>query len=247
MYKIPLKLSLSDDLENTLYNYRDDDLNAIVENQELFFLPMISFSDSKKVKAKDENFMKSFFVEDPDVLPEEMVLSASTSKYAHWIGYRVTIPDLNRDCRMEESSPLRLPVTDHIFDQTRKYSIILHDQSDKSLIQGRLYTIPYQHDEKDLLEMNDEELFDFMSWLVLLNYESVDSYIFTDFYNKKHDIHRDIRAHITGGEFKIVSINENYLDICNYRIYIPACESTYFTFYINHLVPNIPDYPFIPE
>ena len=53
--------------------------------------------------------------------------------------------------------------------------------------------------------------------------------------------------YITGGAVKIVSFNENYLDICNYRAYIPMCETTYLTFAFNHLIPNIPDYPCIPE
>ena len=126
---------------------------------------------------------------------------------------------------------------------------MMHDDIEDSLIQGRLDIYPLQVDEEDLPEMNDKELNDQTKDLVFLNYESVDSYTFTDFYCKKHNINQDIRANITGGEFKIVSFNENYLDICNYRAYIPACESTYLTFAFNHLlvIPNIPDYPFNPE
>ena len=167
-YKMPHKLSLSDDLEDILQNFRKDDFTTIVENQDLFFLPMISLSDSKRAKMKDPSFLNSFFVEDPDVPADEMVSSSSTSKYAHWIGYRVTIPDLNPDQmdRMDGSDPLRLPLTEHIFNQTKKYSIMMHNESHDSLIRGRLYTYPYQHEEEDLLEMNDEELFDYMSWLL---------------------------------------------------------------------------------
>ena len=215
MYKTPFQLSLSDDLEDILNHFRTEDFTAIEENQHLFFLPMISLSDSRKAKEKDPKFIDSFFVEDPDVPPDEMVSSASTSKYAHWIGYRVTIPDLNSDRRMEGSGPLRLPLTDHIFDQTKKYSIMMHDDIEDSLIQGRLDIYPLQVDEENLLEMNDKELNDHMKDLVFLNYESVDSYNFTDFYYKKHDIYHEFTAYITGGAVKIVSFNENYLDICS--------------------------------
>ena len=124
---------------------------------------------------------------------------------------------------------------------------MMHDDIEDSLIQGRLNICPLQVDEEDLLEINEKELTAHMKDLVFLNYESVDSYNFTDFYYKKHDIYHELTAYITGGAVKIVSFNENYLDICNYRAYIPACESTYLTFAFNHLIPNIPDYPFIPE
>ena len=47
---------------------------------------LFPLTDSRQAKEKDLKFIESFFVEDPD----EMVYSASTLKYAHWIGYRVT-------------------------------------------------------------------------------------------------------------------------------------------------------------
>ena len=124
---------------------------------------------------------------------------------------------------------------------------MMHDNIEDSLIQGRLDIYPLQVDEENLLEMNDKELNDHMKDLVFLNYESVDSYNFTDFYYKKHDIYHELTAYITGGAVKIVSFNENYLDICNYRAYISARESTYLMFAVNYRIPYIPDYPLIPE
>ena len=82
------------------------------------------------------------------------------------------------------SGLLRLSVTDFIFNQTKKYSIMIHDDLPDSLIPGRLDIYLLQVDEENLLEMNDKELNDHMKDLVRLNYKSVDFSHLTDFYYK---------------------------------------------------------------
>ena len=235
-YKTPGNLSLSDDLENILYHYNNDNIEN--EAQVIFLSTMLSKLELKNTKTKNQSFYETFIFKNPDVSQDKMLASKSTSKFALWNGYRVTIPDVDFP---DDNSSCMLPTSDYIFNQTKRFSIMMHEDRKGSLIDGRLDIFPIEDDEDDFMKMSDKELDAFMRWFVFLNHECVDFYNFTDFYHKTCEFDVDFCARLTGGEVKILSINEDYLELSNYRSYLPVDETDTLLFCLNHLVPNVPE------
>ena len=57
---------------------------------ELYFLPKLTAEELKLVEQKDENFMDTFYTNNPDVEKTEMAASESKSKFVYAWGRRIT-------------------------------------------------------------------------------------------------------------------------------------------------------------
>ena len=235
------RLCMSDDLENVYHHLEKSQISAL---QEIFLLPMLTLEELKYIDNGDIKFIKTFFHENPDVKPDDMLKSKSKSKYAFWNGFRHTITDVEFPTRQEVRKhvlgPLLLPVSENLYEQSERYSIMSCDKDNKSVIKGRLI---FRNEEivtenSLILQLNSEELDDYMSLLAYVNYVCIDSYNLSDFYHKIYHQFLGINVGLVRGEFEIQSIHDDYLEECCYRAFIPEDDTNCVTVCISHAAPT---------
>ena len=81
-------MSLGDDLEKHLENFRNNDFSSDILIDGIVFMPMLTSKEMKLLKNNDAKLLKSFSQKNPDVPIEQMMKSNSKSKYAFWNGYK---------------------------------------------------------------------------------------------------------------------------------------------------------------
>ena len=81
--------SLNDDLEDLLESTRNNDFKP--DSRHIFFTKLLTTSELKRLKSKDDDFSNTFFRPDYDVPIEMMLESNSKSKYDLWSGFRISV------------------------------------------------------------------------------------------------------------------------------------------------------------
>ena len=199
--------SLGDDLEKQLRMFRNNYFSSktLISNG-LFFMPMLTPKEKRSLKNNDEEFLKSFSLQNPDVPVEQMVNSNSKSKFAYWDGYRITIPDLDYQIT-PQISPLEFnlnffPISEKDFSWTVNFSPI-----DEFSPASEIYL-------EELLRI----LLDFY------NAEFADEFNFVEIYSTLKVI-KQIEVVTSNDESDTVLITDRYLAECFWTASVPETYS----------------------
>ena len=221
------EMSLGDDLEKHLENFRNNDFSSDILIDGIVFMPMLTSKEMKLLKNNDAKLLKSFSQKNPDVPIEQMMKSNSKSKYAFWNGYRITISDLDYQTT-PKMSPLEnellnlnsFPISEILFDQSY-CDVLVHDE--KSYANSLLEIILVQDNEYGWI---DEKFLETLLTIFGNFYVSgfVEKFNFVEIYTTLKLI-KDIEVVCSMGECENVFITERYLAECFLAACVPESYS----------------------
>ena len=196
--------SLNDDLEDLLESIRTDGFKA--DSKHIFFTKLLTASEMKQLKSKDENFTDSFYRPEFDVSTEMMLKSNSTSKYDFWSGFRTTV---------------NIPAKDYPFIDEPGFFLSPH---------GNYWVDPYM----DLEDVAFGEHGEFAEYIftpnitMYSNHRPLNSNIHPGIYCQDYDSLQYFDIHKKAGEYEVV-IDEEYVN-AYYLVDLDALEPDSFIY-----------------